>query len=218
MNSVFSTTLFGDLSGRVRDLRGFTNRSLIPKDHSPSAEKIIESAGAEEVSAQAESLFGEIRRAFRYKRREITFACEGADASVRTPDFDVTLALRQHPEIPGNYRLRTRVSNLSDADFILKEAFVSVFEPFCDTVELVSPKPIDLEDAIDRIEDVDELAEILDYDAQCTRLTLTFPKIVLEIRSQQMQFRLPGLGDLLQLLTETRSAIEKLTESEVVFD
>ena len=217
MKSSFTTTLFGERVGRVRDLRGFTNRSLIPKDHNPSAAKVVENAGVEEVAAQSESLFGEIRRAFRYKRREIAFACEGAAASIRTPDFEVALTLTQHPELPGNYTFRTGISNLRSIEFARNEVFASIFEPFCDTVELAFPQPVDLEDAIDQIEEVDELAEYLDYDAQCTYLTLTFPKLVLEVRAQQMRFRLPGIGDLLRLLNETESAIEKLTDSDVLF-
>src|SRR5690625_2524344 len=213
MSSTFQTILFGHATGPIENLSGFLSHHRKPEAHTPAAAEFIESIGSEDVSDRAEKMFGEIRRAFRYKRRELEFASEKGSASIRTPDLEVLFTLLQHPESAAEYRLRTEVGEFRKQDLIRRDSFLSIFEPHCDTVSLISSKAVDLEDLIDRIEEVDELVDYLDYDVHCTELTLAFPTLSLTIFSNEMRFRLPVDRNLRKLLIETEKAVEQLSKT-----
>jgi hypothetical protein len=209
--TIIDTTLRGEATGRVQDLPGFTRFHRPPEDHSPRARGFVQAAGSQEVAERASRLFTSIRTGLGYKRREMALACDGGGASIVTPGFDVTLTLEQDPKVAQDYRLLTEVSAFRRHNIVNTPQFLAVFSGCCDTVLIRFANPLDLAEKIDRIEEIDELASFLDYDPQCAWLTLRLPHLLVEMTALQITCRLPGEGNLGQLITQTQAALERLS-------
>lgn len=217
-NYISDTSLRGERIGRVRDLTGFTRFHRDPEEHGPRARDFVQKAGSENVAEQATLLFQSIRKGFRYKRKEISLACDGGGASIKTPDFDVALTIDQDPKVAANYRITTEVAGFRNADIVDRPHFTGLFAAFCDRVVIDFANPIDMEDRIDAIEENDDLAECLDFSPDYSWLVLRLPRLVVEVTPSRMTCKLPGEGNLGELIAQTQEALHRLSGAGVVSD
>lgn len=217
-NFISDTSLLGEVSGRVKDLSGFSRSHREPEEHSPRALRFVQIAGTRDVADRAGILFSAIRKTFRYKRKEISLVCDEGGASIETPDFDVTLTLEQDPVEVTNYRLVTEVDHFRRPEIVVTAPFSTLFGPYCDRVAIAFGNPIDLEAKIDLIEENRALADFLDYDSACTWFSLKLPGLLLQVTPSQMVCRLSAGGDLARLIEETQAALERLAGVGAVLD
>jgi hypothetical protein len=210
-NYISDASLRGESLGRVKDLLGFNRFHREPDDHTPATKRFVQLAGCREVAERGELLFTAIRKGFRYKRKEILLVCDEGGASIKTPDFDVTITLEQDHTDAGGYRLVTEVGSFRREDMVTQDHFVALFAPYCQAVIIRFAQPMDLESRIDQIEEKGDLAEFLDYDSSCSWFSLRLPQLVVEVSARQMLCRLPpGQGDLGRLIAQTDSALKRL--------
>jgi hypothetical protein len=210
-NYIRDAILRGESVGRVKDLGGFTRFHREPEDHTAPTRRFVQLAGSQEVAERGELLFTAIRKGFRYKRKEIALACDEGGASIKTPDFDVTITLEQDEADAGAYRLVTDVGSFRRPDIVTADHFIALFAPYCQAVTIRFAQPMDLEAKIDQIEENGNLAEFLDYDSACSWFSLRLPQLVVEVTAEQMICRLPpGQGDLGRLIAQTDSALKRL--------
>lgn len=198
--------LLGAESGRIRRLKGFVKGAHFePDGHHAAALGFVRKIGAEEVSARAEALYRELREAFGWKRRDLSYSCESGLAIVQTPRFSVELSVDQDPEDPKRFGFWTTVSSFRDSEILLDPTFVAVFRDSCRIVEIDLPKAVDVEAQIDLLEENDRIGELLDYppDAAWLSLQLPAPAVRMELRTDLIRFHLPVGGDLEQLLEGT---------------
>lgn len=210
-NSISEVSLLGEVTGPVKDLFGFGKTCRAPEEHNARNSGFIRRAGSENVAEAAEGLFKEIRAAFHYKRKQLEVVCDEGGASIKTPDFDVTLTLDQDSAVAANYSLATEVSGFRTPEIVHAPHFLNLFSSRCDRTVLAFDRPISLEDKIDEIEENDELARCLDYDVACSYLTLRLPRLVVEVTAQRMVCRLPGERNLGLLIAQTQEAISRLS-------
>lgn len=208
--------LRGTEDGRIRRLRGFLKGSHHEPDrHSPAAEAFVRKAGEADLEERAEALFRAIRTSFQFKRKDLAYTCEGGTAVIRTPNFTVTLWIEQDPEEARSYQIGIEVGALTSRSTVLGPEFIEVFRHHCDTVLIDFARTIDLEQTIDRLEESDRLAPLLDYAADASWLTLKVPEpaIELKILSHQASFSIPAGGDLRTLIEGTAALIEDLADA-----
>lgn len=217
-NQITETTLRGETTGSVKELRGFLAFHREPDDCGPRARRFVQLAGSQDVADRAAQLFDGIRRTFGYKRRELTLTCDEGGASIKTPDFDATLTLIQDPEFAARYRLTIELSGFRREQILESEEFAALFNAYCDTAAIAFARPIDLKAKIDQIEEHDDLAALLDYDASCSWLTLRLPRLVIEVTRWQMTFKLPEDNNLRELIGQTRTALTRLAGAGVVLE
>lgn len=215
---ITETSLRGEATGSVKDLRGFQAFHRQPEDCGPRARRFVQLAGSQDVADRAAELFDRIRRTFGYKRKELTLTCDESSASIKTPDFDITLTLIQDSEVAARYRLTTELSGFRREGLLESEDFAALFNGYCDTAAVAFATPIDLKAKIDQIEEHDDLAALLDYDASCSWLTLRLPGLVIEVTRLQMTFKLPGDNNLRELIGQTRTALARLAGAGVVLE
>ncbi len=205
--------LLGTEQGRIRRLRGFLKGvHREPDRHSPATEAFTRKAGSPDLEERAEQLYRDIRTAFRLKRKELSFSCEDGTGMIRAPDFTVTLWIDQNPDDPRSYRIGIEVGAITSREVVTSERFIDLFRLHCDSVLIDFTQSIDLEETIDRIEDSEKLAPLLDYAADASWLTLKTPGTSIEMKllSHQVSFSTPGGGDLRVLIDGTSDLLEDL--------
>lgn len=217
-NQITETILRGETTGSVKELRGFLAFHREPEDCGPRARRFVQLAGTEDVANRAAELFDRIRRTFGYKRKELALTCDEGGASIKTPDFDTTLTLDQDLEVAARYRLTIELSGFRRKGVLESEEFAALFNSYCDTAAIIFAKPVDLKAKIDQIEEQDDLAALLDYDASCSWFTLRLPGLVIEVTRLQMTFKLPGANNLGELIGQTQTALARLAGAGVVVE
>lgn len=208
-------SLVGSVGGRVRDLSGYKKPKQPLSVHSRWEREFVQSSGAREVSEQAEALFEEIRTSFDFKRREVSYACEGPTASIRTPAFDADLSLDQDPDDATRYLITTQASSFRRPEIVSDPEFLRIFNERCDRVVIELESPLDIEAKIDEIEDSDALADELEYDRDATYFTLRLPGLPVRMHatSSRIAFLSDGRRDLASLIENASKAVASLAGS-----
>ncbi|RKX33663.1 MAG: hypothetical protein DRP71_09650 [Verrucomicrobia bacterium] len=202
--------------GRIRRLRGFLKGvHREPDRHSQATEAFTRKAGSPDLEDRAEQLHRDIRTAFHLKRKGLSFSCEEGTGIIKTPDFTVTLWIDQDPDDARSYRIGTEVAAITSREVVTRACFIEIFRHYCDSVLIEFTQTIDLEGTIDRIEDSDKLAPLLDYAADASWLTLKAPGTSIEMRllPHQVSFSIPSGGDLRVLIDGTSDLLEDLNEA-----
>ncbi len=173
-------------------------------------------AGNPDVKDAADSLYADIRSLFGYKRREFDYTCEDGFAWIKTPDFDLHIRVDQCLEDPKNYRLTTEIVALHSDAIATDARFHSCFTHHCDQLIVEFVSPIQVEDKIDAIEDIPELAEALSYEPDGSAFELKLPKLDLHIHVNEsaMTFSLLTLRNLGKLLDHSQKAFDILASAE----
>ena len=217
LSFVQDATLAGEIRGLVRELRGYQKPKTPLATHNSWEQAFVEKAGESEVSQQATELFEQIRRSFGYKRKELSFACEGSQASIKTRDFDVNLALTQDTHAADCYVLRTEVAAFRRPAVVDDEMFLQIFSQYCDRVVVELKASVDIQAKIDEIEELESPQLSLTYDPAGTTFTLQMREtgIVIEATADRMIFSLTGKRDLAQLVRHTHRAVAQLARDHI---
>ena len=125
------------------------------------------------------------------------------------------MRIDQAEEDPRGYRIATEVTQLHNDKIVSDPRFHSCFTHHCDHLIVHFSQAIDLDSKIDQIEEIDELADCLDYAPDASELELKLPSLDLRIHvtSSQMTFQLLTLSNLAKLLEQSQKAFEILTEA-----
>lgn len=217
MNPIQDSSLFGEVRGPVSALSGFQKPKFKLAKHSEWEQNFIRQAGAEDVAARATALFHEIRDAFKFLRKEMSFAVDGGVGNIKTPEFEVNLALNQDSDEAEQYVLSTQVTAFRRPEILEDERFLEVFSQYCDSFVIDLAKPIDLAAKIDELEEVESLAKGLDYDPACTYFILRLTSLDVEIRvtSSRVVCKSVLKRDLKSLIKHTSEAFAQLSRSSV---
>jgi hypothetical protein len=217
-SAIEDTTLRGAEVGPVRKLQGFRKGShREPDRHSPTAEGFIRSIGAEDVKRQADDLYKRIKAGFGYKSLDMLYSCDDGAATIKTPDFDVNIVISQDSGDPGGYVVTTDVGVFRRRDVVGEEEFSRVFSSYCDTVVVALARSIDVGQRIDAIEERPELATHLESapDRSWLTLELPTPRIIMRVTAAEITFKLPGRGNLKDLLANAQATFAALSGSGI---
>jgi len=197
-------------------LGGFQKHHHVPDGHNDAAQSFVRKAGQPDVKAAADSLYNDIKSLFGYKRREFDYSCEDGFAWLKTPDFDLQIRVDQCPEDPKNYVLTTEIVALHSETIATDERFHACFTNHCDLVMVEFATPVRVEDKIDLIEDMPELAGALSYEPDGSAFELKLPKLDLLIRVNEsaMTFQLLTLRNLGKLLDHSQKAFDILADCD----
>ncbi len=208
--------IIGSVVGRIRKLGGYQKHHHVPDGHGEAAQGFVRKAGQPDVKAAADALYLEIRSRFGYKRREFDYTCEDGFACIKTPDFDLELRMDQCPDDPKNYRLTTELTALHREAIARDANFHACFTNHCDQLVVEFASPVHVEDKIDRIEAIPELAEALSYEPDGSAFALKLPKLDLHIHvtESRMTFQLLTLRDLGKLLDHSQKAFDILADCD----
>lgn len=187
----------------------------MPDGHHDAAQSFVRKIGQDDVKAAADRLYMDIRELFGYKRRQFDYSCEDGFALIKTPDFDLQIHVNQCVEDPKNYRLITEITALHSEAIAADERFHTCFTHHCEQLVVDFPSPINVDDKIDAVEDIDALADCLEYapDGSRFELKLIDLDLLIKVTESQMTFRLLTLRNLGKLLKHSQKAFDILTEA-----
>ena len=130
------------------------------------------------MSKDLERVFQKLRQAFRYKRAEMQLATpEAGCGCIETPDFIYNVVVKLVPENTSVVVWARSVIGIANPEQVVSDGFAEVFDNMFDRIEFAFPEPIDLEDWIDRIEDLEDERLQLSYDSQVTYCLLEIESV-----------------------------------------
>lgn len=208
--------IVGFAHGRVRKLGGYQKHHHVPDSHNDAAQGFVRKAGTPDVKAAADSLYTDIRSLFAYKRREFDYTCEDGFAWIKTPDFDLQIRVDQCPDDPKNYVMTTEIVALHTEAIASDERLHTCFTHHCDQLVVEFASPIQVEDKIDILEDIPELAAALSYepDGSAFELKLTELDLLIQVNESEMTFSLLTLRNLGRLLDHSQKAFDILASAK----
>ena len=209
------STLRGQRAGKVKRLSGFKKTHRAPDYHNSSTEAFVRKVGTADVKIQADAIHEEIRREFRYKRKDIDYTCDAGVAIIKTPDFDVSVMIEQDTTDSVSYTLTTEVSSIRRQEVVSEDGFSQIFSKYCDTLFIEFLGSIDVDAQIDAIEDVDELREILTYESDGSSLTLKFSLIEFHVTAEGMALSSRSSMDLKALLEHINEVLVTLSDCDI---
>lgn len=158
-----------EIEGIAR-LDGFKKKThRVPDEINSRTQSFVGKLSAKQVADDLDQVFGELRSAFRFKRKELQSDNGGEGTGlISTPYFQYCSTVSQNPEDASEVIWRRDISQITEPNQLLSDGFAAVFSNFFDTVEFTPPTAIDLEALIDRIEETDDDRFSLEYDRQLT--------------------------------------------------
>jgi hypothetical protein len=220
--------LRGVEEGYVEALSGFDKgRYHIPRGHSTATEMFVCSVGSEDVKKRGGDILCKICDAFSYKRADWKWNYQDGNsvASIKTPDFDVNIRIKQDDQYSNGYILTTEVTNIRQWAVVEGDKFQNLFSEYCDTVVIAFPqsfdikapsgikKTIDIKEIIEKLEEPENTELNLDYPPDDQWLKLSFEKLSIELKitNEEITFTLLHGHDLKQLLTNAKASLRKIS-------
>lgn len=215
MSPFQNASVFGVQGGEVRRLSGYLKTHRVPDQHSQAADLFVKRVGQPELTELSEEIHASLRSSFGYKRKEMEYSAKEGLTVIKTPDFDVTLWMEHDPEGVKRYVLSTRVGLFQRPEIITENAFAAAFGAVADTVAIDFPASVDVEEKIDQIEEIPELAKFLTYQPDGSALTLQLPEagMRVDMDAERMTFKLIGQRNLGLLIEHVETTLQTMFPS-----
>ena len=173
-NQFEDVAFVGTTRQEVRELAEFDKQThSIPKKVDQYSSKFAGKVAAKELEDDLENVFQKLREAFRFKRKELDKSTpEIGCGSIATPHFIYAINVSLNPDNPAVVFWERSIINVTSPDEIVCEGFARVFDNMFDRIEFALSPPIELEDWIDKVEDLEDERLTLNYDSDATHCTL----------------------------------------------
>jgi hypothetical protein len=176
----------------------------------------VRKIGHQDVKAATDRLYADIRSLFGYKRKEFAYTCEDGFGAIKTPDFDLQIRIDQCLDDPKNYALTTEIVALHNAAIASDERFHACFNHHCEMLLVDFHGSINIDEKIDAIEAIPEIADCLDYEPDGSAFELKLPALDLQICVTEcdITFSLLTLRNLGKLLDHSQKAFDILAKAD----
>ncbi len=163
------------LTEPVQRLPSFNKKNhRVPDTVNSHTQAFVAKLANDRVRQDLDDVFAQLRSAFRFKRSEIESTdLDAASGAITTPLFRYTSSAAQNPNVASEYIWQRDISHITDTDRLGADEFVEAFGKVFDTVEVTPRDPINLEQIIDRLEEIDDDRIWLEYDRQITQCEIT---------------------------------------------
>ena len=184
------TVLAGTSRSKVKALSAYDNsQHSVPKIHDDRSSFFISKLAEADITNDVESTFQKLRKAFKFKRKEIkVLTPEPGWGLIETRYFDYAIYATLDPEDLSSVLWDRSVRQIRSFDQIGSEAFAAIFDLVFNRIEKSFQTPIEIDDWIDNIEDLDDERIQLDYDSGLSHCRLRMDGIAPEIEVTATQF------------------------------
>ncbi len=200
----------------MRKLAGYQKSHHVPDGHHAAAQAFVRKIGQDNVKDATDRLYADIRSLFGYKRKEFAYTCEDGFGAIKTPDFDLQIHVDQCPDDPKNYVLTTEIVALHTPNIAHDDRFHACFTHHCETLVVDFHGSINIDDKIDAIEAIPEIADCLEYEPDGSAFELKLPALDLHIAVTEsaITFQLLTLRNLGKLLDHSQQAFDILAKAD----
>lgn len=177
-----NVTLLVERTERIRDLSGYQKHFKLPQRAGSGADAFVAEIASGEITRDIEEVFRGLKAAFSFKRRDTQVANPGdGTATISTPYFSYSIRVTVDPTNPAQVIWRRTIEAIANSDSILSDPFLEVFGNRFNRLEFDMPGSIQLEDLIDRLEDMEDERISLDYDPEITYCRLKIRGLSAEV-------------------------------------
>ncbi len=151
-------TMLSEEEGSVVILPGFVkSRHKAPKEVSDYHENWIKKIAYDLIEEEINDIGNKIRNNLKLKRKQIqdTIIDEGVGTIVTT-EFDYSVEVTQSGDDPGVYIITRSLQNFKNSQILDTEEFNEVFSELFDEIEFRTKQTINVEELIDKIEEIDD--------------------------------------------------------------
>lgn len=143
-----------DSRGRVKDLTDWRKTFTVPDAASARNKKFVQRVATPDLKADLDAVYAACREHLGLKRKDLELtAGDDGFGSLRTPDFEYTVAVGLDPDEPDLVTWRREVGGFTDPGFVTSDGFDAVFGKLFDELAFEFAAPVDVERLIDRLED-----------------------------------------------------------------
>jgi hypothetical protein len=142
--------------GWVKNLPGFKSNHKAPKEISSYHDNWIKTISKELIEEELNEIAQELKKQLKYKRKDIEepIIDDGA-GQLSTIDFDYVITVNQSQESADAYVITRSIENFKNSDILNNPEFNELFNNEFDELELLLNKKLNVENVIDKIEDID---------------------------------------------------------------
>ncbi len=202
--------LCGEVSERIKKLSGFKGHQRVPSDVSRYAESLLRDASSDEIAQDLEGVYRRLRDEFGLRRKELEMVGpEDGGGSVACPYFTYSVYVAQSPDDPSRAVFHREISDVTEPERLLTGEFSRAFEGVFGALRFTPPVRVDLEAFIDRMEELDEQLQSIDFDPEGTYCQLRLHGVDAAIRVTATEIVLVH-----DTSREPRALIEAFSESQ----
>ena len=198
----------------MRRLKGYQKSHHLPDGHHAAAQAFVRKVGHEHVKELVDQFYTDIRSLFGHKRREFALHLRRwLRLHQRRPTSTYKSASTRAPKIRRIINSPPQIVALHNPEIVGDERFHACFTHHCETLIVEFPGSINIDEKIDAIEDIDEIAQYLTYEPDGSAFDLRLIPLDLEIKvtESEMSFQLLTLRNLDKLIEHSQKAFEILT-------
>ena len=150
----------------VKNLPGFKSNHKPPKEISNYHDSWIKSISQELIEDELNEIAEKLKSKLKYKRKDIEEPLiEDGSGQLLTVDFDYVISINQSQERADTYIITRSIENFKNSDILNNPEFNELFKGTFDELKLFLNKKINVDDIIDKIEEIDnEEAISVKYD------------------------------------------------------
>lgn len=142
--------------GYVKNLPGFKPSHKAPKEISSYHDNWIKSISKELIEEELNDIAKELKFRLKYKRKDIEEpTIDDGAGQLSTVDFDYVINISQSQESADEYIIVRSIENFKNSDILNNPDFNELFKNTFDELELLLNKKLNVENVIDKIEDID---------------------------------------------------------------
>jgi hypothetical protein len=190
--------------GPVKRLAAFDkSRHTVPDAVNAATSAFLARLVADELAAEAERVFQDVRAAFGYKRRAITLSVGSPAAVLTATDFVLELSYSLAADDPSDWTLIRSLHPKTGGDFLRRAACDQTFAGMFTDLVFTFARAVDIESIVDAVESLGEADSLrVDYPSDCRECELTVPDVDAKVRvtASSLEMVFPQAGAPAELL------------------
>ena len=210
-NETSEVRLLDESTRPIERLNGFQKFHRIPDSSSVSNLQFLHQIATEDLETDLQKTFANLKKAFRFKRREIAVSgpLDGG-GMIETPffNYEINVLFSEH----DNSRMvsRAAISNIREPNQVLSEAFQQTFGNRFSILEVSTSSPLNIGAIIDHVEDSNIESATVDYDKDVTWCEIRVPNVQACVKIRNNSIRIVRLVESSpQRLLETYQEIQQ---------
>lgn len=222
--TTINSRLSGTSSRAIKRLSDFKPSHNVPKEVNNATRRFAKACATKDIQLELEKIWSLCREEFQYKRKDKNGpVIEAGCGSIKFPDFKFTITAEQDEENPEFVVWKWQVDEIPNLAFLLSRPFNQVFTGIFDTLEAEFTEPQNIEEIIDRIEELDSKAITVDYPVDCSfcEIFIRSLGISIHLTNNSYRFKLPDCPNpqsLVEKIMEIQKSIHSFSPENPLVD
>lgn len=200
---ISSLTLAGRVWGEVRRLEGFDKkRHTLPDKVNGATQAFLAKLCSREIEEDGEALFQRCRKAFGYRRKDLSLSAGNGHAQLETKDFQLELRCDFDPDDPSRYYVETEVTRAASRDLLESAPFSEAIGDRFDRLRCGLGPGVSVAAVIDAVEE-DASGELaIDYPSDCSQCEVRIGGVngLVVVDGMSLEVRYPRLASAGELM------------------